>query len=508
MQDDLLFEYFTVKEALTFAARLRLTITEEEQDKRVQDLLQELGLVSAQDTECGSVLRKRISGGERKRTAIGVELITDPSIIFLDEPTSGLDSFRATSIVRLLQNLAHKKGKTILATIHQPNSEAFSLFDRLYLMMDGYCVYQGDARDSVAFFAKHGHQLREKYNPADFFMKLLTINYPKEENDVRKIEEFTTAYKELVPALNDEAKKFPDLPKFEIEGVKRASLGTQFKMLFHRAGMGLKRDPLASRARMGQTVFMSLTIIILYNELREPGDTVEMRRQTVQSTAGMFFFVNLNIFMLAYMTTLQIFSMERLVIVREQANQMYDIIPYYFARTAVETPLFILSPLVYTAIFYFGVGLQQSAGHFFKLFLALAMVIQSALSYSYFLSAMISDGAIVLMVGPIVIFPFMLLGGFFTNSAGVQEWLKYVEKISPLHYGFEAAAWNEWGNEVTKEQCNSRIEDLDMINKCMPHVLGFHYSYWKCIVILALMNVLLRILSSVGFKLIIGKFTQ
>jgi ATP-binding cassette subfamily G (WHITE) protein 1 len=86
-------------------------------------------------------MRKTISGGKRKRTAIGVEMITDPSIIFLDEPTSGLDSFRATSIVRLLSNVAHKKGKTVIATIHSPNSSAFSYFDRLILLMDGNCVY-------------------------------------------------------------------------------------------------------------------------------------------------------------------------------------------------------------------------------------------------------------------------------------------------------------------------------------------------------------------------------
>jgi len=85
-------------------------------------LLNELGLVQVQNVECGDANRKRISGGERKRTAIGVELVTDPSIIFLDEPTSGLDSFRATSIVKLLSDLAHKKGKTVIATIHSPNS--------------------------------------------------------------------------------------------------------------------------------------------------------------------------------------------------------------------------------------------------------------------------------------------------------------------------------------------------------------------------------------------------
>jgi ABC-type multidrug transport system ATPase subunit len=133
MQDDVLFSFFTVREALTFAARLRLNVPATEQDKIIDQLFQ--------NVECGDVNRKRISGGERKRTAIGVELVTDPSIIFLDEPTSGLDSFRATAIVKLLTDLAHKKGKTVVATIHSPNSQAFALFDRLYLLMDGYCVY-------------------------------------------------------------------------------------------------------------------------------------------------------------------------------------------------------------------------------------------------------------------------------------------------------------------------------------------------------------------------------
>ena len=99
MQDDVLYDSFTPLEALTFAARLKLGGSIAEQDERVQQLLEELGLMGVKDTEIGSAIRKTISGGERKRTAIGVELITDPSLILLDEPTSGLDSFKALQIV-------------------------------------------------------------------------------------------------------------------------------------------------------------------------------------------------------------------------------------------------------------------------------------------------------------------------------------------------------------------------------------------------------------------------
>jgi ABC-type multidrug transport system ATPase subunit len=89
----------------------------------------------------GSTQQKIISGGERKRCSIGVELITDPSVILLDEPTSGLDSFKALALIKLLNRLARKEGKTIISTIHQPSSQAFALFDRLILMQDGNIVY-------------------------------------------------------------------------------------------------------------------------------------------------------------------------------------------------------------------------------------------------------------------------------------------------------------------------------------------------------------------------------
>lgn len=148
MQDDILFEYFTPEQAFTFAARLRLSCSVQEQNERVQSLLLKLGLVHRKDTLIGSAMRKSLSGGEKKRTAIGVELISDPQLVLLDEPTSGLDSFMAKSICKILRNLARNEGKTIISTLHQPSSEAYSYFDRLILMSDGNIVYQGPAVES------------------------------------------------------------------------------------------------------------------------------------------------------------------------------------------------------------------------------------------------------------------------------------------------------------------------------------------------------------------------
>ena len=107
-------------------------------------------------------------------------------MILLDEPTSGLDSFTAVKIVQVLKKLAREKGKTIISTIHQPSSEAFLNFDRLILMADGYIVFQGIAKDSAQYFNMRVDS-GKCLNPCDFFMRELSINYPKKEEDEAKI---------------------------------------------------------------------------------------------------------------------------------------------------------------------------------------------------------------------------------------------------------------------------------------------------------------------------------
>lgn len=155
MQDDVLFETFTLEECLRFSATLRLNKSSEEIEEVVDEIIQDLGLQKCRKTLVGNNIIKGLSGGEKKRTSIGVELITNPSIIFLDEPTSGLDSFNAEKIVKVLVKQA-KAGKTIIATLHQPNSATFQSFDRLLLMMEGHTIYQGRADESIDYFKNLG----------------------------------------------------------------------------------------------------------------------------------------------------------------------------------------------------------------------------------------------------------------------------------------------------------------------------------------------------------------
>lgn len=154
-QDDVLIEELTVYQNLFYNAKLCFgDQTDEKIDERVLRLLQSLGLYESKDLKVGSVLEKTISGGQRKRLNIALELIREPSVLFVDEPTSGLSSRDSENIMDLLKELA-LKGRIVFVVIHQPSSEIFKLFDRLLLMdQEGHPVYYGDPVDAVVYFKK------------------------------------------------------------------------------------------------------------------------------------------------------------------------------------------------------------------------------------------------------------------------------------------------------------------------------------------------------------------
>ncbi|KAE8726629.1 ABC transporter G family member 22 [Hibiscus syriacus] len=149
-QDDVLFQHLTVKETLTYAARLRLpkVLTKQQKEKRAVDVIHELGLERCQDTMIGGSFVRGVSGGERKRVCIGNEIIINPSLLFLDEPTSGLDSTTALRTIQTLQDIA-EVGKTVITTIHQPSSRLFHKFDKLILLGKGSLLYFGKASEAM-----------------------------------------------------------------------------------------------------------------------------------------------------------------------------------------------------------------------------------------------------------------------------------------------------------------------------------------------------------------------
>lgn len=181
---------------------------------RVEELISTLKLTKCQNTKIGGPLIKGVSGGERKRTSIGVELITDPNLIFLDEPTTGLDSFTATAIMETLRELALTEGRTVISTIHQPNSDIFNSFDRLLLIAKGKIIYFNKASLSVDYFASIRFQCPELSNPADYFMSMMSIESIEEDMENNEFdnpedlkEDIQRKYAELIVYFDTEYQK-------------------------------------------------------------------------------------------------------------------------------------------------------------------------------------------------------------------------------------------------------------------------------------------------------------
>ena len=242
-QDDLLIEELSVFQNLYYNTKLCYgNLDDVEIRRKVENVLDSLGLNEIKDLKVGSVLNKMISGGQRKRLNIGLELVREPSILFVDEPTSGLSSRDAENVMDLLKQLA-LSGKLVFVVIHQPSSDIFRMFDQLFMLdTGGFPVYFGNPSDAMMYFKKQIHltdsELSEcpvcgNINPEQLFniIELHEVDEFGNNTNARRItpKEWNALYLKLQPIVEDE-KEF----KFTNPVVNKASVFSQFKIFFIR----------------------------------------------------------------------------------------------------------------------------------------------------------------------------------------------------------------------------------------------------------------------------------
>ncbi|EAR86542.1 ABC-2 family transporter protein (macronuclear) [Tetrahymena thermophila SB210] len=443
MQDDILLETMTVKECFQFAANLKTKGTAEEKNQKVDEMIRELRLEKCQNTFIGGLFVKGISGGEKKRTSIGYELISNPSCIFLDEPTSGLDSFTAYSIIHLLSNYAHNNDKTVTFTIHQPSTDIWNLFDHIILMVDGQFIYQGDGKQNIInHFSSIGFSCPIKSNPSDY---LMSIMHGGSEVNVKNYEKYFQGYKNKL-----EQQAIKEIKNTSVEILPHNSVQNsilyQIKVLAERQFKIIKRNPILSRARLAQAIITALFIGLVF--LRMPGPNDNLSQRDVQDRNGVLFLCIILSFMLQLNPSILTFPSQRNVFLREENQKLYTVFTYFLGRIIVDIIPAIIFPIISSLILYWMVGFNdEEALRVLTFIFVMVLMSLAGLAFGYLGGSAFSDAKVATSLAPLVLMPFMLFAGLYKNASDYASWIGWIQYISPIKYGFIAVVRNEYNYE-------------------------------------------------------------
>ena len=370
MQQDVLLPTLTVHETLLYAAELRLPppTSSEERQRVVEDVILELGLKECADTKIGNSVYKGCSGGEKRRTSLGVQMLANPSVLFLDEVTTGLDATSAFQLIRTLKTLA-AKGRTIIITIHQPRSEIWRLFDRLILLTGGSPVYSGPLGDCLPCFERLGYGLPTFVNPAEHLIDLVAIDNRSAELEATsstRVEGMKQAWQESESRFShtvDEKDRnaVDDLTSVKLE-TQKTTLMRQVQVLTARTVKVTYRDPMGMVGSLLEATSMAIIIGWIFLHLDGSLQGIRSKEGALYTAAS--FQGYLILLFETYRLTLDI--------------QLFD---REYSEGVVSVPAFLISrrlarvfiedvpvPLIFSVIYYFMAGFRPLASQFFTFF--------------------------------------------------------------------------------------------------------------------------------------------
>ena len=418
MAEDALYSTTTPREAFNFVCKLRLDkLTPAEREARSEEMLHTLGLEKCADTLIGSSILKGVSSGEKKRTAVGIELLPNPDVVFLDEPTTGLDSFTALELIRVVKKISDS-GKTVICVIHQPSSEIVEIFDDVVFMVKGKIVYHGPTTEVVDHFSKQGYNCPADYNPADYVMYILqTISM----DEINKLESSWRIYEEKSKLDILEIRKFAQ--PLKLKPLARTSVTTQVMGLFDRELKRLVRDPSALYIRLGITIFLGLVVGCLFYQVGQTGLS--------QSHLGGI--TNAAVFAMfgSGQAMLISFPFDRPVLIREYSNGLYNIVVYVLSKLTVEIPLIFVQSALLSVLIYF---LEGWVGSYILTLLGTFLLGVATACTALFFGSSVKDVNKAVELGFLLFVPQILFSGFFVVIDQIPSILQWAQWICSLKY--------------------------------------------------------------------------
>lgn len=447
MQEDVLIPSLTVRETLRYAADLRLPppTTQEERHAIVEQVILELGLKECANTRIGTTAHKGCSGGEKRRTSIGVQLLANPSVLFCDEPTTGLDATSAFQIIRTLKRLA-QDGRTVVVSIHAPRSEIWSLFDSVILLARGSALYSGPVSESLAHFEQCGHVLPPFVNPAEFLIDLAAIDNRTEELEAAshvRVEDLRQAWKSR--PMPDTAGLNAEKPtaKSALEGVdtgamRKVSFRRQFSVLTSRTFITTIRDPMGVAGSLLEAVGMAVINGWIFLQLDESLAGIRSRQGSLYTASS------LNGYLILLYETYRL-TIDIRLFDRERNEGVVGVPAFLLSRRVARFPLEDLPvPLLFSVIYYFMVGYRLEAGQFFIFFVLTLLTHYIAVTFAAVSIGVARSFPGASLVGNMCFTLQSFACGYFVQSQQIPVYVRWLKWCAYTFYIFGSLCANEF----------------------------------------------------------------
>ena len=479
-QDDIVHPELTVFEAIKYSAQFRLPpdYSEDEINRRVEQVIKDLGLEAVKNLEIGKPERKVLSGGQRKRVNIALELVTDPALMFLDEPTSGLAADDTVALIDLLANLAKKYGKTIIVTIHQPAREEYEKFNLALIMgYGGEPLYYGPTgKESYEFFGRYvARQGLTIDNPRDMFDLL-----KKREEEAVATGQFPNKGAARMAAAAQWRAEYYDNnnPTYRKmysgarqPGTPSASrapsrakvpLFRQFWLLFKRYATVKRRDVAGTAILLAQAPIIGVLLaLVFFDPTKMPNMWCQQFVQGIEAAAmkkgavlapdcmqnmarftkvanfsGAIFFLAVAALWFGTSNAAREIVSEQAIYRRERMVNL-SIFNYVMSKFTLlgilcTVQVFVLLTIVFSAL---GLG-DYSAGTYVTMFVFMVTTAMAAASIGLLLSTVVTSSEAAMALTPIALIPQVVLGGMMVPMTN-KGWLQYVMAIMPSRWSFE-----------------------------------------------------------------------
>ncbi|KAL2820886.1 P-loop containing nucleoside triphosphate hydrolase protein [Aspergillus cavernicola] len=477
-QEDALIGSLTVQETLKFAADLSLPgfVSKSERVERIQTLLEAFGIQNQAGTLVGTPIRKGISGGQKRRVSVASQLITCPKILFLDEPTSGLDSTASYEVISYVKKLARANKIIIIASIHQPSTATFQLFDKLLLLSGGKSCYFGSVRDVPSYFGSIGYPIPTQTSPAEFILDIVSSDFVAEkasaQDEVVKIQSAWAESPERSRMIQQSAELTEKGSKrVTLDEASQPGLFSITMSLLRRSFIKSYRDVVAYGIRI--VMYMGLAIMM---------GTVWLRLKTEQEYIQPF--INAIFFGSAFMSFMAVayvpaFLEDRAIFTKERANGLYGALPFIISNFIIGLPFLFLISILFSIVSYWLSNFRPSAPAFFTWVMWLFLDLVAAESLVVFVTSIFPNFVIALALVAFANGLWMSVGGFLVSPTILNPFWKYIfHYIDYQAYVFQGMMVNEFSDRIYScaPGCNCMYQ-TDLADQCQIRGKGVLEAY-------------------------------